>query len=170
MILSTSRLFISEPTSHDFDNLYKLQSNSKVMGFIGNGIRDKKEVQLGLEKAITHYQKHQFSLGCVFEKDSGEFIGRAGLIYFNYDDNQPNIELAYALLPEYWRKGYATELTQSLILWGFENLSTQKIVAVVHPDNIASQNVLSKSGMINSGVINYWDKEILQFEIFRGKE
>ncbi|QMT62064.1 GNAT family N-acetyltransferase [Legionella sp. PC997] len=167
--LTTHRLIICEPSSNDFDNLYNLQSNSKVMKFIGNGRRNKKEARTGLEKAISHFQKHQFSLGSVYEIDSGQFIGRAGLIYFNYDDNQVNIELAYALLPEYWGKGYATELTKSLILWGFDNLSIQKLIAVVHPDNIASQKVLSKSGMINTSVIKYWDKEVLQFEIYKQK-
>lgn len=164
-MLTTPRLIIRKPTLSDFDHLYRLQSNTDVMSFIGNGIRNKEEVTVGLEKAINHYKKHNLSLGCVYLENSNEFIGRAGLIYLNYDDNQPDIELAYAILPKYWGKGYATELTKSLIHWGFESFSIQKIIAVVHPKNDASQNVLIKSGMINSGTMTYWNKEILRFEI-----
>ncbi|WP_010654200.1 GNAT family N-acetyltransferase [Fluoribacter dumoffii] len=164
-MLTTPRLIIRKPTLSDFDNLYRLQSNTDVMSFIGDGKRNKEEVTVGLEKAINHYKKHNFSLGCVYLKNSNEFIGRAGVIYLNYDDNQPDIELAYAILPKYWGKGYATELTKSLIHWAFESLSIQKIIAVVHPENNASQNVLIKSGMINSGTMTYWNKEILRFEI-----
>ncbi|HHF7368224.1 TPA: GNAT family N-acetyltransferase [Legionella bozemanae] len=164
-LLSTSRLIICGPSLNDFDNLYTLQSNSEVMSFIGNGKRDKNEVMLGLEKAIHHLQKHQFSLGSVYTKDSHEFIGRAGLIHFNYDDNQSDVEVAYALLPKYWGKGYATEITTSLIEFAFRNLKMQKLIAVVHPENVSSQNVLIKCGMSNTGKINYWNKEIMKFEI-----
>ncbi|MCW8472342.1 GNAT family N-acetyltransferase [Fluoribacter gormanii] len=164
-LLTTTRLIISKPSLNDLDNLFTLQSNSEVMRFIGNGKRDRNEVMLGLEKAIYHVQKHQFSLGSVFVKDSQEFIGRAGLIYFNYDDNQPEVELAYALLPQYWGKGYATEITTSLIDFAFRNLNMQKLIAVVHPENASSQNVLIKCGMSNAGKINYWNKEVMKFEI-----
>lgn len=164
-LLITTRLIICEPSLSDFDNQYTLQSNSEVMSFIGNGKRDKNEVMVGLEKAIHHFQKHQFSLGSVFVKDSLEFIGRAGMIYFNYDDNQLEVEVAYALLPQYWGKGYATEITMSLIHFGFQDLKLQKLIAVVHPENASSQNVLIKCGMSNVGKINYWNKEIMKFEI-----
>ena len=103
----------------------------------------------------------------VYEKSSNDFIGQAGLIYLGYDDNQPNIELGYRLHKLYWGKGYATELTEALIMWGFKHLSIDKLMAVAHPDNISSQNVLIKSGMINTGTINYWNKEVLSFEIVK---
>lgn len=164
-LITTTRLIICKPSLSDFDNLYTLQSNSEVMSFIGNGKRDKNEVMLGLEKAINHFQKHKFSLGSVFVKDSLEFIGRAGLIYFNYDDNQSEVEVAYALLPQYWGKGYATEITTSLIQFAFRDFKMQKLIAVVHPENTSSQNVLIKCGMSNTGKINYWNKEIMKFEI-----
>ena len=57
VLLTTSMLIIQEPTINDFDNLYQLQSNSEVMRFIGNGERDKNEVKLGLEKAISSLPK-----------------------------------------------------------------------------------------------------------------
>ncbi|WP_115712647.1 GNAT family N-acetyltransferase [Legionella sainthelensi] len=164
-LFTTTRLIICEPSLSDFDNLYTLQSNSEVMSFIGNGKRDKNEVRVGLEKAIHHFQKHQFSLGSVFVKDSHEFIGRAGMIYFNYDDNQSEVEIAYALLPQYWGRGYATEITTSLIQFAFRDFNMQKLIAVVHPENTSSQNVLIKSGMSHAGKINYWNKEIMKFEI-----
>jgi ribosomal-protein-alanine N-acetyltransferase len=168
-LLTTSRLIIKEPSLNDFDNLYHLQSNPKVMKFIGKGIRDKIEVMEGLKKAIDHYNKHNFSLGSVYLKDSHEFIGRAGLIYFNYNDKQPDLEVAYALLPEYWGKGYATELTKALIIWAFQNFSINKLIAVVDPENIASQKVLIKSGMSSKGTIKYWNKEVMNFEIMKSQ-
>lgn len=68
IMLTSSKLIIQEPTLNDFDNLYSLQSNSDVMNFIGNGIRNEEEVMVGLEKATNHYNKHNFSLGSVYLK------------------------------------------------------------------------------------------------------
>ncbi len=163
--LSSSRLIIQKPIFDDFADLYHLQTTPEVMAFVGNGVREKNEVRVGLEKAIRHYEKHQFSLGSVYLKDSQRFIGRAGLIYLNYDDQQPHVELAYALLPEFWGKGYATELAKSLVIWGFAHLSIQKLIAVVHPENKLSQNVLEKSGMSKTGLINYGNKQLVSYEI-----
>jgi hypothetical protein len=39
----------------------------------------------GLESAIKYQNKYGFSLGIVTEKETGLFVGRAGLIYFAYD-------------------------------------------------------------------------------------
>lgn len=120
LLLTTKRLIISEPTLNDLDNLYTLQSNSEVMSFIGNGICNKNEVKFGLEKAIHHYPKHQFSLGSVYTKDSHAFISRAGLIYLimmirNQTLKRPTY--CYLILG----KGYATELAKSLIQYAFKS-------------------------------------------------
>ncbi|RUR11644.1 GNAT family N-acetyltransferase [Legionella sp. km772] len=163
--LTTKRLIIAAPSLHDFKNLYILQSNAEVMNFIGNGVRNENEVRIGLEKAINHFQKHHFSLGSLYCRKSDEFIGRAGLIYFNYDAHQLEVEVAYALLPHYWGMGFATEITASLIQFAFQNLKLPKLIALVHPENISSQKVLIKCGMHNVGRIEHWNKKIIKFEL-----
>lgn len=64
-----------------------------------------------------------------------------------------------------WGKGYATELINALILWAFQHLLIQKLIAVVHPENTGSQKVLTKAVMVHAGTINYWNKEVQRFEI-----
>jgi RimJ/RimL family protein N-acetyltransferase len=167
IFLETSRLFISMPQKSDIEHLYQLQSNADVMAYIGNGVRTREEVLLGLDKAILHQQKYGYSLGCVYEKVSGEFVGRAGLIHFAYDDTQPDVEVAYALLKSAWGKGYATELAQSLVNWGFEHLSVNKIVAVIYPGNMRSQHVLEKINMQYAGHAKYRNADVLLYQIAR---
>jgi [ribosomal protein S5]-alanine N-acetyltransferase len=171
ILLITPRVIIKTPVLNDFENLYDLQSNPEIMTFIGNGIRSAEEVAFGLSKAINHQKKHGFSLGCVFKKDNLKFIGRAGLIYKNYDDQQTEIEIAYALLPEYWRQGYATEIVLNLIQWAHESLQITAIVAVVNPDNFGSKKVLTKAGMTLSREEFYNDKpvEIWSYPLTRNK-
>ncbi len=165
IFLTTERLTLTIPQLNDIDEVSRLQSDPEVMKYIGAGIRSKATVRSFLDMAIAHYAKHGFSFCSLREKLSNVFIGQAGLIYLGYDDNQPNIEVGYRLHKNYWGKGYATELTSALMLWAFQYLSIPKLMAVAHLDNKNSQNVLIKSGMINTGTIDYWGKEVLCFEI-----
>jgi [ribosomal protein S5]-alanine N-acetyltransferase len=160
IMLKTSRLVIYTPNLNDFSDLHLLQSNSEVMTFIGSGVRSREEVLLGLRKAINHQKNHGFSLGSVFEKNTHQFIGRAGLIYKDYNDKQPEVEVAYALLPEYWRQGYATELALNLIKWAHTALQITHLIGMVNPENFNSKKVLKKAGMNLSRIEEYSNKKV----------
>ena len=165
--LETKRLIINTPAIADFDNLYALLSDPHVMKYIGQGIRTQAEVMTGLEKAIQHQVQYGFSLGCVFEKETGTFVGRAGLIYLAYDDTQPDIEVGYALTKNAWSKGYATELAKALIEWGFQHLPINKLVAVINPKNERSRRVLEKVKMNYVGRAHYWTQEVSLYNIHK---
>lgn len=165
LFLETKNLIIKTPEPSDFNDLYALQSDVEVMKYIGQGVRTQAEVRSGLEKAITHYQQHHFSLGSVFAKESGAFVGRAGLIYLAYDDTQPDVEVGYALMKNAWNKGYATELARALIHWGFEQLTVARLVGIINPHNEGSRRVLEKAGMHYVGRSHYWDNEVDLYEI-----
>ncbi|OGT38700.1 MAG: GNAT family N-acetyltransferase [Gammaproteobacteria bacterium RIFCSPHIGHO2_12_FULL_37_14] len=167
IFLETKRLIINTPESIDFDNLYALQLDADVMQYIGQGVRTPTEVRSGLEKAIAHQKKYGFSLGCVFERESGVFVGRAGLIYLAYEDTQPDIEVAYALTKAAWCKGYATELASALIDWGFQHLPVTKFVAVINPRNDRSRRVLEKIKMRYVGRAHYWNSEVALYDIHK---
>ena len=167
IFLETKRLIINTPESIDFDNLYALQTDVDVMQYIGQGVRTSAEVTSGLEKAIAHQKKYGFSLGCVFEKESGVFVGRAGLIYLAYDDTQPDIEVGYALTKAAWCKGYATELANALINWGFQHLPVTKLVGVINPRNDRSRRVLEKVRMNYVGLAHYWNSEVALYDIHK---
>ncbi len=165
LFLETKNLIINAPESTDFHDLYTLQSDPDVMKYIGQGVRTETEVMSGLEKAIAHYKKYAFSLGSVIEKENQQFVGRAGLIYLAYDDNQPDIEVGYALIKDAWHKGYGTELAKALIDWGFTHLTIEKLVGIVKPDNKASRRVLEKAGMRYIQNTTYWSNEVALYEI-----
>lgn len=166
--IKTDRLIVKKPTLDDIDNQFLLQSDPDVMQYIAEGKpREIEKVRQLLIKLIAHQEKHGFSLGSVFEKDTGTFVGRAGLIYLGIDDTQPEIEIGYALLKEHWNKGYATELAIALIDWGFHNLSVDKLVGVTHPNNVRSRHVLEKAGMNYIGIHHCYNNDVAKFEITR---
>jgi len=132
----------------DGDDLLKLRSDLDVMKYIGDGaIHTAEQVSQFLTMTISYQEKHRLGFCSIFEKESGNFIGQAGLFYLGYADEQADVEIAYRLHKAYWSKGYATELVKALIRWGFDHLPVDKLIAITHPDNIASQKVLKKAGL-----------------------
>lgn len=77
-------------------------------------------------------------------------------------------EVGWAIHPEEWRKGYATEAAWYLIDWGFKQLNIHRIVAYCHVDNAASVRVMQKLGMHQDGRLRetrwlnsgWWDEYV----------
>ena len=59
----------------------------------------------------------------------------------------PEVGLFWALFPEQWGKGYATEAARALVAYGFEELELARIVATTEHDNLRSIGVMKRLGM-----------------------
>ncbi|NNM58754.1 MAG: GNAT family N-acetyltransferase [Legionellales bacterium] len=169
IFLETKHLILKAPELSDFPDLIKLRSDADVMRYIGkNGAtQTQQEIAQFLESAIAYQAKHGFGFCSVFEKKSENFVGQAGLCHLGFDENQTEIEIAYRLHKDYWGKGYATELVRALIEWGFEHLPVKKLIAAIHPENIASKRVLEKVDMLYIGKKHYRNIEVDYYEIYK---
>lgn len=169
LFLETKRLLLKFPTPDDLTSLLQLRADPEVMRYIGNGSTHQTEqVERFLTHAIPYQERHGIGFCSIFEKNSGEFVGQAGLFHLGFDDTQPDIEVAYRLLPKFWGKGYATELAKALVHWGFTHLPVKKLVSAAHPDNLASQNVLKKAGFIPIGTVHWYSgQDVIGFEIYK---
>lgn len=84
-------------------------------------------------------------------KDTQEPIGTIG---FHKWDKRNNItDIGYDLTPEAWQKGYMTEAITAVLPFLFEELKVNKVQAIVHVDNQASQLLLKKVGFEKEGLI-----------------
>ena len=73
------------------------------------------------------------------------FIGRGGLKVYQIDGKDV-VGLAYAVMPDYWNQGFATEMGQASLEVGFERLGLAEIASWTLPTNLASQRVMEKLG------------------------
>lgn len=72
------------------------------------------------------------------------------------------VSLGYRLFPDYWNKGFATEIAKSLIEYGFNRLQLKKIVATARQENTSSIRVLDKAGMKFEKTVDYhYPNEVL---------
>lgn len=86
-------------------------------------------------------------------------IGIGG--FSDVPDASGTVEVGYSILPNFQRRGYATEALQGLVSWAFDHADVKKVVAEIHPGYEGSSRVLEKGGFIrcsedtSTGIILY---------------
>ncbi len=145
-IIETERLLIREIKPGDIDCLLKIYQDSQNVKFIPNLILNMNEDNLK-EKydRINKDYKNGFGIYAVEIKDESIIIGEAGL--FNSFQDLKNLELGYIIDNKFWRKGYGTEICESLIAYGFGKLKLDKLTARMFKLNSASARLSEKCGM-----------------------
>jgi RimJ/RimL family protein N-acetyltransferase len=79
------------------------------------------------------------------EKATGVLLGRAGLHHPARDD-WPGVEVGWALHPDCWGQGYATEAGQRAIDYAFAELNLAELYSVILPENSRSIAVAQRLG------------------------
>ena len=101
------------------------------------------ETQIG-PKGTTHELVFAITL-----KKEGQLIGTVGLRDINQEHLQA--EMGFWVAVEFWRKGYASEASDAMLRFGFEELKLNRIYAHHMTRNPASGRVLEKIGMQREG-------------------
>jgi len=171
MILTSKRLYFRELDKEDYNYYCSVFSNEQVMKYaFFDCMRDEKELHKGFSEAIelnqAEYSRREYDFA-VFIEDGRKFIGTS-LILISYRGNiQLNGEIGYFLLPEYWGKGYATEVARTMAQYCFENLNLHRVTASCNINNPNSEHVMKKLGMKKEGEFRkarykdgHWDNEL----------
>ena len=160
VIFETQRLVVRVYSEDDKDNFFLLNGNPDVMRFI-RPVKSREEADAFLLQVIDYSrQTGIYGRWAVVDKISEEFIGSFALIPV---ENSEKMQLGYALLPQHWRKGYATELTREGLRYVFTKTSLDVIYAYTELPNILSQQVLLKCGFIQTGKKEDGEKTLLEF-------
>lgn len=103
------------------------------------------DIHDGLRRQLNLWERHGFGLWLLRDRATGEFVGRGGLEYTDAP-GRLSVELAWAIVPERWRQGLATELARAAVRTGFDELDVTELVALTLPHNAASRRVMEKVG------------------------
>ncbi|UZR95696.1 GNAT family N-acetyltransferase [Chondrinema litorale] len=123
---------------------YKRQSmNYETMKYITGKALNEEECLKRFDFVMEVNGRHnEFGYYAVFDKNTNTVIGLSKIVLMSKEC----AEIGYALLPEFWRKGYGSEITKSLINYAlqFENLN--ELIGIINPLNEASKMLLMKNG------------------------
>lgn len=151
VILETSRLFLREMTSKDFSHLCRTLQDEKAMYAYEHAFSDE-EVLQWLDKQVKNYNLYGFGLWAIIAKDSGDFIGQAGLTR-QQGLTQSEIEIGYLLERKHWHWGFATEAAEACKYYAFHTLHQPKVVSIIRDNNYPSQRVAERIGMTIEGAV-----------------
>lgn len=105
--------------------------------------KEKKKYQ---QAYITNmYGYYGYGMWLVFDKASGELIGRAGLEHREFPD-AVELELGYLIDPDRQGQGLATEVCQAILAFAREELDFPRVNALTDQKNVASVALLQKLG------------------------
>lgn len=147
--LETPRLLVRHFVPEDAEALFRIHSNPQVAQHMGDGKPLTYEHCVKwVETSIHNYQTKGFGASAVIEKSTHEFVGCCGLIY-DLERSEPEIpEVIYSFEPCYWGQGFASEIASAMLNYGLEQCGLQRILATIAPENLASQRVVEKAGMV----------------------
>jgi len=164
IIFETDRLIVRQYVfDTDAENFFLLNGNEDVMRYI-RPVKAKEECDAFLKEIILNEEKNPgMSRWAAIEKESNEFVGSFAIIPIAGTND---VQLGFALLPAYWEKGFASELTKAGLDYYFSTTNANHIYAIAEEPNIASQKVLLKNGFVRAGTRAEGAKELLRF-VFR---
>jgi RimJ/RimL family protein N-acetyltransferase len=144
-LLETDRLVIRHFTTGDAEFILRLVNEPSFIANIGDrGIRSLEHAtNYLLDGPMASYHHHGFGPYHVAHRDTLAPVGICGLLKrVQFED----VDLGYALLPEYWSQGLAFEAASAVIAYAYTSLGIKRILGLVQPDNQRSIGLLEKLG------------------------
>lgn len=99
------------------------------------------------ENQALRYREGRGGMNALIRKDTGELIGHAGLLVQQVDGRE-ELEVAYSLLPEFWKQGFAIEAASKCKTFAFENHFAKSLISIIALTNLPSQQVAARNGMV----------------------
>ena len=163
-ILETERLYTRHLTIDDAPFILELLNDPSFIQNIGDrNVRTIADAESYITKGpVSSYEKNGFGLDLVILKETDESIGICGLIKrVTLED----VDIGYAFLPKFWKKGYAVESARAVLEYGLTVKNLKRIVAITLEENKGSVRVLERIGLKFEKIIKLEgdDEELMLF-------
>lgn len=147
--IETERLYFRELEPTDDAGMFELDSNPEVHTYLGkNPVKTIEESRAAISSIMEQYRTNGIGRWAVLLKETGEFIGWAGLkLERNVNGHESHYDLGYRFIQKHWGKGYASEAAAAFVDYGFNVMKLEKINATADPSNAASRKVLERAGL-----------------------
>jgi len=164
IICQTSRLTIRQFELTDVSFIVELLNDEQFIKNIADKqVRTANDAIEYLQKGpMSTYKKFGFGL-CMLElKECHTPIGMCGLLK---RDNLEYADLGFALLPRYYRQGYAKEACFAVLNEAREKYKLESISAVTALDNTGSNHLLKSLGFNFIKTMEFYQQESNYYEI-----
>jgi RimJ/RimL family protein N-acetyltransferase len=151
----------------DVEPMHRLMQDPDVMRYVGDRkVPNAQESWRSMAGWIGHWALRGYGQWALVERESGQLIGRGGLIN---PEGWPGAEVGYLLGKAWWGRGYATEAAQAALDWAFRERDFDRILSLIDPANAASLRVAERIGERHCGETELWGHTVLVYGIDRAE-
>lgn len=145
--LQTERLTLTELTKDDAEFILELVNTPGWLQYIGDrGVKTIDDAVKYINNGpMQSYKEHGFGLWKMTRSEDKTPIGICGLIK---RDTLDDVDIGFAMLPEFEKQGYAFEAAQASLLFGQNEKGVKKVVAITVEENERSIRLLEKLGLL----------------------
>lgn len=150
-ITTTKRLILRELDVTDAHALYHILQDEEIKTFCDDiSYSPEEEEQRRLDYIRNIYRFYGYGLWGILLRDSRELIGCCG-IELKESNGIGDYELGYLIAKAHRGSGYAYEAAEAVITYFKEHYQPTRIATVIDKQNIPSQRLAEKLGMVRSG-------------------
>ena len=142
--IETDRLRLTALTEAHFDDYATMLADPESTQWVGDGQPlDRTNAWRSLAMLLGHWQLRGCGMWALELKETGDFIGRAGLLN---PEGWPDLELGWMLKPEYRHHGYATEAGTAVLQFAWKHLQAKRVISLVRVGNEVSDRLAERLG------------------------
>ena len=150
--LETSRLLLRRLDYTDLQDLFEVASHPEVTRYITwDTHRTLDDTRRFIQIVHGWYERQEVLYWGVVRKTDMKLIGTCGI--FEWVVRDARAELSYTLGQPYWGQGYASEIAEILIRFGFETLQLNRLEGRCLRENLSSAHVLEKAQLSLDGIL-----------------
>lgn len=160
-LIETTRIVLRPFELSDLSALKAILGEPGIFRYFPNQASwPEEKVQKYIVHHQIHWREHGYGHWAMTLRETGRVIGWNGLEYLP-DTNET--EIGYVVSTAYWGRGFATEAGQAIINFGLNTARLEEIIGLTHPENVASQRVLEKCGLVFTRREIYFGMEMFRY-------
>ncbi|MEO8590153.1 MAG: GNAT family N-acetyltransferase [Flavobacteriales bacterium] len=162
--LVTDRLRFRRLQQSDMDWWMDYMNSAEAIRFMPFTVGSRTDGMAMIQRSLERHAQDGSGLHAVLLSDGGVPVGMCGLLTQEVD-GQPELEIGYHFLPQHWGNGYAAEAAIAVKRFAFDHRVTPSVISLIDPDNLKSQAVALRNGMVQEGRTIHRGTEALVFRI-----
>lgn len=146
-ILETERLVLRKLAATDRQTVFEIRSNPETMQYIPRPLAKTIEDADALIDMINGFADRDEKINwAITEKGNDTLVGIIG--YHQFKPESDRAEVGYVLHHKYLRRGIAQEALKVVLDYGFNEMKSHSIEAIIRPENIASRKLVENAGFV----------------------
>lgn len=148
--IETDRMILRRFRSDDLDELVAIMSNWDVTRWLSSNIPfpyNRLDGEEFIETEKANFEKAGQINFAVIEKSTMRFMGSFKLFAMRCEE----CEIGYCLGPDFWGKGFASEMMAAIISWLKKRGEVKRLTAQTAIDNNGSRGLLEKCAFKHCG-------------------